>query len=310
MSAEVVKHRLLLSELARVALLAERDKLLLVGQVEDLRVVAHDLLSEFDDVRAVVTVLRHRPPVCGSSKRCAELIHLSAAVIDVELPRNLRSRCLEDSRDRVADRRPPRVSQMQWAGWVGGDELHVYPLPDECVCLAVRLPGLDDQPGQLALCGRTQCDIEEPWACDIDSFDTRVVCDPGSQDLSDLPRGFASRPGHLERHVGRVVTVLFVLRPLDDHRGRRLDSQLPCVDGRPDGGYDEIGKFSWGHPSKRSDRPPVQGTSLIRPLSLSKLAAQAHCCAAGATSTQQKSGRGASVAARAEAPSPSSIPLR
>jgi hypothetical protein len=74
-----------------------------------------------------------------------------------------------------------------------------------------------------------------------------VICEPGGQDLSDLPRGFAGRFGQLEGRVGRVVTVLFVLGSLDGHRRWRLDSQLTCIDGRPDGGYHEIGKFSWGH---------------------------------------------------------------
>jgi hypothetical protein len=42
--------------------------------------------------------------------------------------------------------------------------------------------------------------------------------------------------------------------PLNGHCGRRLDSQLTCIDVLPDGN-DEIGEFSWGHLSKRSDRP-------------------------------------------------------
>src|SRR5262245_20379777 len=92
-----------------------------------------------------------------------------------------------------------------------------------------------------------------------------MVADPRGQDPSDLPRVFAGRLGQLQRRVGRVVAVLLVFGPLDGHRGRGFDSELTCVDGRSDGGYDEIGKFSWGHPAKRSDRACAHGTSLIQP---------------------------------------------
>lgn len=48
---------------------------------------------------------------CGHDRR-AELIHLHAAVVDVELPGDIRTRCSQNARNGITDGRPAGVAKV------------------------------------------------------------------------------------------------------------------------------------------------------------------------------------------------------
>ena len=132
------EHLLLLLELEGVGRLAERDQLLVVGQVHDVGLRDHDRGGEVEDVAAVVAVLGHGPAVGRGHDRRAELVHLDAAVVDVELRRDRGAGRRQHAGDGIAHRRPPGVAEVEGPGRVGGDELDVDDPPGQRRAVAPR----------------------------------------------------------------------------------------------------------------------------------------------------------------------------
>ena len=103
--------------------------------------------------------------------RAAEALHLRAGVVDVELARDRRAAGQQQARDRVAERRPAGVADVQRPGGVGADELDVDRVAALGVVRAERGPGLDDGLGERAGGGGIQSDVDEAGARDLDAGD-------------------------------------------------------------------------------------------------------------------------------------------
>ena len=85
-----------------------------------------------------------------------ELVHLGAAVVDVELGAHLGAGRAQDAGERIADGCPAGVPEMEWAGRVGADELEVDAMACACVVRAVGRTG------------RTISAARAPWAAAAD----------------------------------------------------------------------------------------------------------------------------------------------
>ena len=268
--AEGVERRLLLRELDPVAGLPERDRPFIVGQVEDARLLGEHLLRDVVDVRALVAVLRHRLALRPGLDRGAELVHLRPAVVDVELPLHAGTGRVEHPGQRVADRGPPGVAEVQRPGRVGRDELDVDPLAGERVVAAVRRPGREHVCRDLSLGPGRDRDVEEPRPRDVDGRDPVRAPQPLGDQLGEGPRVGARLLRQLERDVGRVVPVLLAARTLDHHRGGDAVGQADgaVVDERledaDDGRRELFGGHrpsvsAWAGPSHGDIGEPIRG---------------------------------------------------
>ncbi len=233
--AEAVEHGPVLGHLQLVAGLAERLGALVDRQGRELRVLGRDQGAHLDDVVALVPVRRHRQPGGRGSERGAEPVHLHAAVVDVELPGHHGAGRRQHPGHRVAHRRPAGVPQVQRPGRVGRDELEVDPRPVQRVRPPVRRPRPQHRRGHRARGGGVEGDVEEPRPCDVHRGDARCLGQVRRDGGSDIARRAAGLLGQLQRHVGRVVTVLADLRTLDRGAGGHVDRVEHEVAGRHGG---------------------------------------------------------------------------
>src|SRR5581483_2433371 len=143
-------------ELELVLLLLELDlvrdrpdcrRTLLTLKLEDARLRSLDQLGEVVNVAAGVPALGRRLPQRTGDDRVREVVHLDAAVVDVELAGDLGAGSAEHPADRIAQDGPPGVTEVQRSGRVRRDELDVDLLAAEHVRGAVRVPRLDDRGG-------------------------------------------------------------------------------------------------------------------------------------------------------------------
>ena len=117
--AEEIEHVLLLGELQPVGGLPKRRELLVLGQFTNARVLGHDLRGEVDDVGTVVPVVGHRLTMRRGHDGSTELVHLHAAIVDVELTCHGGPRRCEHPSKRIPYGGPTRVPQMQRARGIG-----------------------------------------------------------------------------------------------------------------------------------------------------------------------------------------------
>ena len=210
------------------------------------------------DVGAVIAGLRRGASVGGVHDRLAEALHLHAAVVDVELAGHDGALRGQHPGDRVADRGPAGVAQVDRTGRVGRDELDVDPAAVLGGALAV-VRALDDDPGgDLALAGGLERDVDEPRTGDLGVRDRRAQRELGGQHLADEPRGRVGGLGQGHRDVGGVVAVLTVLRALDggvDAVPLR-QAQLVVLDQVGHGGRDESCQGVGGHGANGSGAVP------------------------------------------------------
>ena len=181
----------------------------------------------------------------------AELVELNAAIVDVELARNLGTCGLEHPRQRVADGSPARVAEVQRTGRVRRDELNVEARADEAFDAAVGRSGHDDRARELAERSGIEGDVEESGAGDVDLLDSTDLTKSPCDGLGHDPRCHPCRLRELEGDVGRVVAVLGVSRALDrdlvrDLVGREGERLLGNRDrdGVPDRGRELLGSHA------------------------------------------------------------------
>ena len=222
------------------------------GEFADVRVLGEHLVAEVRDVLARVAALGHVPAVQPGEHGVREHVHLGAGVVDVVLGRDVGTGGPEDAGDRVAEGGPAGVADVQRAGGVGRDELHVDHVPGERGVGAVGGTGLDDRLGEGTGGSGVHGDVQEAGAGDVHRGHAVDRFEPGAQDGRELPRVGARRLGQLEGDVGGPVPVVPVLRALHAHLIRDVGCGKGYVTGRDGvlqaGGYGE-GEFFWGHTS-------------------------------------------------------------
>jgi hypothetical protein len=251
--AEALQRLLLEPELELVAGGPEGLDLRLLRHHGQDRVLLHDLRGQILDVRTLIQALalRHVLAVGPQRQRHAEVVHLVAGVVDVELARDVGAGRFQQPAQGVADGGPPGVAQVQRARRVGGDELQVDVLAGEGLAAAVRLALLDDALGQFARGPGGQAQVEETGPGYVDPGDAVHPAQTLGEQLGQGARRHAGGLGQLEGDVGGVVAVVAVLRSLDGHGlENRGQGQRTLGDGGVDGVEDGLGKLLGSHPDK------------------------------------------------------------
>ncbi len=142
------------------------------------------------------------------------------------------------------------MAEVQRTGRVGRDELQVDVLPGEGVGVPVLLALGDDGARQLARGARGEAEVEESGPGDVHGLDLGHRAQPRREQLGDGARGLPGPVRELEGHVGRVVAVVAVLRPLDGHGLRDGHGQLAVFDGGGHGVDDGLGQLLGSHLDK------------------------------------------------------------
>ena len=227
-----------------------------VRELEDAGVLGEDLLGELVDVRALVPVRRRLLPQRPRQDRVAEQVHLRPAVVDVELLGDLRPGGLEHPRQRVPDRRPPGVPEVQRPRRVRGDELDVDPLAVEQVRPPVLAPRRHDVRRDLALGSGLDRDVQEPRPGHLDVRDALGVLQLGRELGRQVTWVGTCLLGQLQRHVRRVVPVPLLPRPLDRDLARYAvrQRQLAAVHQPPKGRDDRVTELLRSHRPRLSAR--------------------------------------------------------
>ena len=150
MDAEVRQRGLDVRHLRDVGRVADHGERRLVRQFADGGVLMQDGLGEIIDVLPRIAALGGGTAVDRRQHGGGKIVHLRAGVIDVILSGHVRTAGPQHPRDRIAQRGPAGMAQVQWTSGVGGDELHVDDVAGQGLVLAVMLPGLQDGLGQQA----------------------------------------------------------------------------------------------------------------------------------------------------------------
>src|SRR5579884_1558003 len=203
-------------------------------------------LGQLADVLAAVAVLGRLAALAHRLDRRAEAVHLRAGVVVVVLALDVVAGELEQPRDRVAVRAVARRRDDDRPGRVGGDHLHLHPLPrigEPAAVAGVDLvERLDEEP-----VGEPQ--VEEARAGDLDGGDLLERPDPLGQLARALARGAAVGAGGAQRDVRRVVAVRGVVRPLEHDVGacERAEARGEAVEGGLHGGLVSSPGMDDGH---------------------------------------------------------------
>ena len=101
--AETGEHGLVVLEHLDIRALAERNDALFLGNIKPLLAIGiENLARDIDHIGATVAVLGHRDIAAtkllvARRHRAAEVIHLSAVIVDVELLGNVEARMAQDT---------------------------------------------------------------------------------------------------------------------------------------------------------------------------------------------------------------------
>ena len=207
------------------------EHLLRVRAVQHVRVLGHDGTGDVGDVLTAVAALGDRFAARRRQQRPREPVDLPARVVEVVLGRDVGVDRPQQAAQRVADRRPPGVPQVQRAGRVGRDELQVQALSGKCAAPAVPTAGKDHDARQLPGGGRVETDIEKARSRDLHRLDPRRLGQLVGQRDRQVARRQADLLRHLEGEHRGVVAVLGVARSL--HAGRlRQDGHVEAALGQ------------------------------------------------------------------------------
>ena len=146
---------------------------------------------------------------------------MHTCVVDVELSRDRRTARDQEPRDRVADRRPPCVPDVQRTRRVGAHELEV----DRAAPLRVVQPegtaSLDDHLRSSPSGGGIQTDVDEAGTCNLDARDARRLAEAFRNLHGELARVHSEVLGELEGGVGRPVAMVAALGSPENDVGDR-----------------------------------------------------------------------------------------
>ena len=246
--AKVMQRRLYLGEHQVDAQRAEPFQSLRVGQVENARVSRHHGSSDVVDVGAGIAILGGRITFGSSQQRRRETIDLGSMVVEVVLAGHLGARELEDARQCITDGCPSGAPEVDRAGRVGRDELHVDPVASLRVAATIGRPCLDNRPRELPGRRGVQRDVEESRPCDVNRLDAdhrTQACGEGRGNLAGRHTGTL---GNLQGEVRRPVAVIAIPGPLDAHLVGHVHGKLTGSDGVDEGGADREDEQFRGHP--------------------------------------------------------------
>ena len=248
--AEALGDAMLLGQLVGVGALAEvLHALLRVGVEPHVAVLVNYGLSDVLHVGAGVARLGHldvaaEQLLVAHGHRLAEVVHLRAGVVDVELLEHVVARVAHDARRGVAERGPTAVAHVQRAGRVRRDVLEV----DLALALrdgaAAEVALLGARLGGHALQGRRgQADVDEAGAGDVHALHEVVLRQVVDDDLGDLARVLLGELGRAHGHGGRPVAVGLVARTLERRLGSLLELERSVLARSRDGRVDQLFKL-------------------------------------------------------------------
>ena len=201
-----------------------------------------DLARQVRDVVAAVAVLGHLLAARPRQDRLAQLAHLAAVVVDVELARDLMAVEGQQAGQRVAVRRVARVPHVHRAGRVGGDELDVDALAHGRAPAAEGLARVEDGTQRVAEPLVAQPQVQKARAGDLDAVQpaaeapAQLVAEP----LGDVARRRLEHRREQHRGVGGVVAEVGALGALQrwrvaraaigERRGRLGDGRAKLVE--------------------------------------------------------------------------------
>ena len=160
--------------------------------------------------------------------RLAELQHLHAEVVHVELALDRVARRFQQARERVAHGGPPPVSEVHRPGRVRADELDLDLLRLGRARAAPGVTGLLDLTNQTGQPVVGQTDVDEPGAGDLDTGDVLggLRIERFDDRIGDVARLHLGLLRDLERDARRPVAVLLARGPLHLERGDRKRRQI------------------------------------------------------------------------------------
>ena len=176
--------------------------------------------------------------------RLAEQADLIAGVVDVVLARHPLARELKEARDAVAVGGVAGRADRQITRRVGRHEFHQRLDARRKRTTAEVRASRQHVAECVAVPLRTEADVDEPGACDLDRLDRAEGADRLGQLLGDLARLAREHGSKPHRDAGRVVAVLGVGRPLEGELGDLTTRQ--SGDGCGDGGMEIADRI--GHP--------------------------------------------------------------
>lgn len=212
----------------------------------------------------MISVLGDRLAGCGSQYGRTEPIHLDATVVDVELRGNVSTGSMQYASQGVTHGGPAGVTQVQWAGGVGRDELDIDPLAGQHGEPPVILALLHDGRGQGTLRRGVQADVDEARTGNLRGGDTCRGGDTRGEKFGDRDRRQPSGLGECQRQVGRIVTMITGLRSvnLDDLPG--WEHPMPGHVRVPPGPDARNRQHPRGSRSERSQRAPGHSPSMLK----------------------------------------------
>ena len=199
---------------------------------------------------ARVAVLRGRLALAARRDGGAEVVHLVAGVVDVELADQVRRRTREHAGDRVAEGGPAGVADVQRAGRVRGDELEVDRLAGESVVAAVGSPCSTIVFASAPAAGGIEPDVDEAGAGDLHATRRRGSSAMPSAISAASSRGLA--PSGLASFIAMFDAQSpwsRFLRALEQHvvGADRHGLGAASLERLGDDDEDRGGKFGWSH---------------------------------------------------------------
>ena len=191
--------------------------------------------DELGHVVALVAVLGHRLAARQRLHRLAELAHLRAGVVDVELALDVVAVEREHARERVAVGGVAGVADVHRPGRVGGDELDQDALAARAPPPAPNASPAASTSRERAVQPGRQEQVQKARPGDLEALEAArraAAAARSPEPLGDLARRAAEAGRQQQRGVGRVVAELRARRTLE----RDLPATgLSCADRAPAG---------------------------------------------------------------------------
>ena len=247
-SAELMQRRLDLAEHQVHADSPEYLVLFDIGKTHRIGGLGQYLRGDIADIGTGVTVFGRWLTFDRGDQRVDEAIDLGAVVIEVVLAHHCCTLGGQQPAQCVADGGPPGAADVNRAGRVGRDELEVDVLPVEQTRTTVIGAGRHDIGHHHALSRCLDPQIDESGPGYLRRGDCIGVGECGDQPARELARVRAGLLAHLQREIGRIISVLGVARTLDGDRLRQCGGVEAVFDQHRGGGAaQQLGEIGGGH---------------------------------------------------------------
>ena len=244
--AKLVEDAVLFGELEGVGAFAEVQAALVGVGVEPLvAVFVDDGLGDVLHVAAGVAGFGHghvaaEQLLVAYRHGFAEVVHLNAVVVDVVLFIHAIAGVTKDARRGVAQCGPTAMAHMEGTRGVGGHvlDIDVIGALDRALAeIGTLFAGFRDD---ALIGGRSQLDVDEAGAGDVDRGDMVVFRQVVDDGLGDVARGLAGQLGRAQGHGRRPVAVGKIARTLQGSFRYFVQLERMIVDGGLKGALDEL----------------------------------------------------------------------